>query len=254
MHIAAGIAAGRERTCGTKIGYSSEASAQGAAAAMNGKPGTRNVLEAYPCAFCNKWHVGRKMSEDELRAAVSEVTRVPVSSRIVEARPARVDLPPSEEKWGHILEMFELGDGPIGTGQRHCVWFHALKAGGYRWRCSCGAESRHEKVSAALFAEARMHFEQPWQPAAVPIGTAFAIWNDRVAGQPPPTIDDLVLLAQEFAEEEADVTPLRPRTVEIEVVHRCGLCGQTFQISKDDPHWSTGRGPICPAPRTEGPP
>jgi hypothetical protein len=35
----------------------------------------------------------------------------------------------------------------------------------------------------------------------------------------------------------------------IEVVNRCGICGQTFQISRDDPHWSTGRGPICPTER-----
>ena len=165
------------------------------------------------------------------------------------ARPERVLLPPSEEKWGHILEMFELGDGPIGTGQRHCVWLHALKAGGYRWRCSCGAKSQPQEISVELFADARTHFEQPWQPAAAPIGSAFAIWNDRVKGEAPPSIDDLELLVQEFAEQEADVTPIRPYGPPIEVVHRCGLCGRTFQISKDDPHWSTGRGPICPNPR-----
>ena len=32
----------------------------------------------------------------------------------------------------------------------------------------------------------------------------------------------------------------------ITVVNRCGICGKTFQITADDPHWSTGRGPICP--------
>jgi len=32
----------------------------------------------------------------------------------------------------------------------------------------------------------------------------------------------------------------------IEIVSVCGDCGQEFQISEDDPHWSTGRGPICP--------
>ena len=31
-----------------------------------------------------------------------------------------------------------------------------------------------------------------------------------------------------------------------EPVHVCGLCGETFEIKPDDPHWSTGRGPICP--------
>ncbi len=33
---------------------------------------------------------------------------------------------------------------------------------------------------------------------------------------------------------------------EIEVVNRCGFCGEIFQIDKSDPHWSTGRGPLCP--------
>jgi hypothetical protein len=31
-----------------------------------------------------------------------------------------------------------------------------------------------------------------------------------------------------------------------EPVNRCGFCGQTFRIAADDPHWSMGRGPICP--------
>ena len=32
----------------------------------------------------------------------------------------------------------------------------------------------------------------------------------------------------------------------IEVMNVCGLCGKTFRIADDDPHWSTGLGPICP--------
>jgi hypothetical protein len=67
LYIAAGKAAGREKTCGSKIGYSEE-SAGKAAESMNKKPTTRNNLEAYPCAFCDKWHVGRAMSLDELKA------------------------------------------------------------------------------------------------------------------------------------------------------------------------------------------
>ena len=35
-----------------------------------------------------------------------------------------------------------------------------------------------------------------------------------------------------------------------EPVHRCGFCGKTFEIKPDDPHWSTGRGPLCPTERT----
>lgn len=68
LHVAAGLRAGRDRTCTKKIAYSSEDSATDAANAMNKKPTTRNVLEAYPCAFCKTWHVGRKMSDEELHA------------------------------------------------------------------------------------------------------------------------------------------------------------------------------------------
>jgi hypothetical protein len=28
--------------------------------------------------------------------------------------------------------------------------------------------------------------------------------------------------------------------------HLCGMCGELFQIDDDDPHFATGRGPICP--------
>lgn len=35
----------------------------------------------------------------------------------------------------------------------------------------------------------------------------------------------------------------------IEVVNVCGICGKSFQIAADDPHWSTGLGPICPDDR-----
>jgi len=39
---------------------------------MNKKPTTRKELEAYPCAFCEKWHIGRKMSLEELRSYTKE--------------------------------------------------------------------------------------------------------------------------------------------------------------------------------------
>ena len=68
LHIAAGSAAGQERTCGKKVAYASEESAARAADEMNAKPTTRKPLESYPCAFCRNWHVGRRMALDELRA------------------------------------------------------------------------------------------------------------------------------------------------------------------------------------------
>jgi hypothetical protein len=64
QHLDAGQRAGQERTCGTKIDYRSEPSAERAAAAMMAK-GSKE-LEAYPCFFCAGWHIGRKMSGDEL--------------------------------------------------------------------------------------------------------------------------------------------------------------------------------------------
>jgi len=69
LHVAAGLRAGRERTCGAKIAYTTEESAARAAAAMNAKPTTRKPLEPYPCAFCHLWHIGRQMSLEELRGA-----------------------------------------------------------------------------------------------------------------------------------------------------------------------------------------
>ncbi len=70
LHINAGTKAGQERTCGKKVAYSSEESAVRAAEEMNAKANTRKPLEGYPCAFCAKWHVGRKMSLEELRSYV----------------------------------------------------------------------------------------------------------------------------------------------------------------------------------------
>jgi hypothetical protein len=68
LHIAAGLKAGKERTCGKKVAYPSEESGVRAANEMNTKPTTRKELEAYPCAFCKQWHIGRKMSLEELRS------------------------------------------------------------------------------------------------------------------------------------------------------------------------------------------
>ena len=72
LHLAAGLRAGLDRTCVKKVAYSSETSAGKAADAMNAKPDTRNVLEAYPCPFCDRWHVGRKLSDEELREMASK--------------------------------------------------------------------------------------------------------------------------------------------------------------------------------------
>lgn len=166
-------------------------------------------------------------------------------------RPERVKLPPAEERYGFMLEMFEVGDGPKVPSwktnpRRHAIWLHCLKAGGWRWRCCCGEGRTQDDLDVALLVEARTHFDQAWATAAVPIGHAICLWNDRVAGSPPPSIADLEQLVRELRREEADVTPIRTVRAEVEPVHLCGLCGKTFRIADDDPHWSTGRGPLCP--------
>ena len=71
LHLNAGRKASEERTCGQKIRYPAEDSAVRAADAMNAKPTTKKPLEAYPCPFCEQWHIGRAMSVDELRSYVA---------------------------------------------------------------------------------------------------------------------------------------------------------------------------------------
>lgn len=68
LHIKAGLKCGKEFTCGKKINYKSEESAQMSADSINRKINRPNYheLEAYPCAFCGGWHIGRKMSTEEL--------------------------------------------------------------------------------------------------------------------------------------------------------------------------------------------
>lgn len=68
LHIKAGLKCGKEFTCGKKINYKSEESAQRSADSLNKKINRPNYheLEAYPCAFCGGWHIGRKMSTEEL--------------------------------------------------------------------------------------------------------------------------------------------------------------------------------------------
>lgn len=65
IHLRAGEAYGRDATCGQKIDYQSEESADRAASAMNNKGKSRHELEPYPCFWCRGWHVGRKMTEEE---------------------------------------------------------------------------------------------------------------------------------------------------------------------------------------------
>ena len=68
LHLKEGISIDKDRTCCNKTNYKSEEKAIDAAEQMNGKPNTRNILEAYPCAFCQGWHIGRAMARAELES------------------------------------------------------------------------------------------------------------------------------------------------------------------------------------------
>jgi hypothetical protein len=86
LYVAAGLRTGRERTCDKRIAYASEEAATSATdILLNQNAAARNTLEAYPCGFCKKWHVGQKTSETALLAiayelfAADELAAVPTS-------------------------------------------------------------------------------------------------------------------------------------------------------------------------------
>jgi hypothetical protein len=72
LHIQAGLVIGKEKTCGKKINYLTEDQAAESVEKMNSKASTRNTLEAYPCAFCQGWHIGREMSRSELESYIDK--------------------------------------------------------------------------------------------------------------------------------------------------------------------------------------
>jgi hypothetical protein len=83
LHLVAGLAYGREATCGVKIDYENPETAHRAAAQVSAKnerlrPGAR-VLEAYPCPWCLGWHIGRALTRDERKywGGVAETFLIP---------------------------------------------------------------------------------------------------------------------------------------------------------------------------------
>jgi hypothetical protein len=71
LHLEAGLKCGQERTCGSKRRYESEPQAGRAAAAHNRWSERKHDVEPYPCAFCDRWHLGRVMSVEELEAVIA---------------------------------------------------------------------------------------------------------------------------------------------------------------------------------------
>lgn len=65
MHLRAGRFFGELPTCGEKIDYGSEGTAAKAAEKLSAR--NNSEKEAYPCYWCDGWHIGRKMTEKERR-------------------------------------------------------------------------------------------------------------------------------------------------------------------------------------------
>ena len=63
MHINAGTFYGERATCGTKVDRRTEDSAKYQASLESAR--LNKKMEAYPCAWCNGWHIGRAMDESE---------------------------------------------------------------------------------------------------------------------------------------------------------------------------------------------
>ena len=64
-HIKAGYVCGKEHTCGKKIDYKNSEKSGLTAEKLSIK--YNKEMEAYPCVFCHGWHIGRKMSTEELQ-------------------------------------------------------------------------------------------------------------------------------------------------------------------------------------------
>ena len=72
LHLNAAIKAGKEASCcGTKIWYSTYDVAYKAALRLNGSGTAHHIVESYPCPFCCHWHIGREMSEEELKSGLT---------------------------------------------------------------------------------------------------------------------------------------------------------------------------------------
>ncbi len=163
-------------------------------------------------------------------------------------RPERVFIRKSDYAEGCILYCFEH------RGERQAVWLHKIAAeaehirgAGYLWKCSCGANETAPgaPLTTAMLWAAWSHFNTHIDPPAVTLRVNGSRWN---RGGTPDGEDSAVWqdrMEKMFELEVARLLGLEP-DLPVQVINVCGECGETFEISKDDPHWSTGKGPICP--------
>jgi len=67
LHLQVAYKVGKERSCGKKTKFLTEEKAQKAVEAHNNWEGRKHDVEAYPCPFCEGWHIGRIMPIEILK-------------------------------------------------------------------------------------------------------------------------------------------------------------------------------------------
>jgi hypothetical protein len=160
-------------------------------------------------------------------------------------RPERIHLPPSPYGPSWLLYIFEH------AAKQQAVWLHKISADGefihgpgYKWECSCGANSAGlgGPLTVQLLYSAWSHFGAHLDPQAVPLHGPLARWYRGGQEADLETVFEL---------EIARILGQAPE-LPAEVLHICGECGGSFEISDSDPHWSTGlKGPTCPKERPQ---
>lgn len=64
LHLEVAYKVGRASSCRDKVRYSNEERAEKFVEKLSAKH--NKIMEAYPCPYCKGWHIGRKMSMEEL--------------------------------------------------------------------------------------------------------------------------------------------------------------------------------------------
>lgn len=70
LHLEAGKKFGEVKTCGNKTKFQTEEHCERAVQAHNIWKGRKHDVEAYPCAFCSNWHVGKVIPFEFLKEVV----------------------------------------------------------------------------------------------------------------------------------------------------------------------------------------
>lgn len=131
MHLRAGQYYGQTATCGNKIDYKSEPTANKAAVGLANK--NSRDLEGYPCFWCKGWHIGRALTEPE-RIAFSNPD---VVHQMGDMETIHIDVTDSE--WGMQLGVkpLKVHGKAVCYGEYCCVHNpsdHPLKDAPMNWR------------------------------------------------------------------------------------------------------------------------